>query len=97
MDFSPSPQRLVKSWFGLGFGLACVTLSIFAWLESNDAAHLVSLAAFACWSIAWSQLSFSFKVPLREQLGEPLDRVTAAFSLAGFVLVCISMAIRWLL
>jgi len=98
MTTSIGANSPIKSWLGLGFGAFCVVIALLAWFESRNPAHLVSAVGFLCWSLAWSQLPFSLTGSLREQIvdAKPLGRVPSALTVVGLVLVCASVAMRWL-
>jgi hypothetical protein len=99
MATESAPQRIIKSWLGLGIGVFCTLLSLFSWLNTKDISYLVAIAGFVCWTIAWSQMGASFNLPLRDMFRQSvkLSRTSFICTIAGMVLVCASLAMRWLL
>lgn len=99
MATESAPQRIIKSWLGLGIGVFCTLLSLVSWLNTKDISYLVAITGFVCWTIAWSQMGASFNLPLRDMFRQSVKLSRASFicTIAGMVLVCASLAIRWLL
>lgn len=98
MTTSISGARLVKSWLGLGLGLFAVVVSLAAWFESGNWAHLASAAGFGCWAIVWSQVPLSLTAPLRAQLAEVrwLGHIHSGLAWLGLLLVGLAILSRWL-
>ena len=83
----------------MGIGVFCTLLSLVSWLNTKDISYLVATAGFICWTIAWSQMGASFNVPLRDMFRQSvqLSRTSFICTIAGLLLVCTSLAMRWLL
>jgi hypothetical protein len=94
-----SDGRRIKSWPGLLIGLVGVFASVGAWIQTVPAVHLLGAVGFACLTIVWSKIPFSFTTPLREAFvsGPALSRADSVLMWTGFVLISVSMALRWLL
>jgi len=100
MASSPTTERpRVKSWPGLTIGLVGVVSSVGAWIQTGPVAYLLSAIGFACLTIVWSKIPFSFATPLHEVFANApaLSRADTVLFWTGFSLIGVSMVLRWLL
>lgn len=74
---------------GLGFGLFAAGLNIYSFADSGALHSLFGALAFLVFTYPWSQLT-SFKNP------SPLSRACTVLTYAGFVLLAISLGLRFL-
>jgi len=91
-----TPRR-IGAYICAGFGVFASLVALIAWAQSGQTAHLLGAMAFAALVPSWYLRPVSFTQPMSQQLKgphEPMPKSVVWLTVAGFVLLGASIAVR---
>lgn len=99
MDAASAYSRsLTSSLVCGGLGAFGAITSAWGWATSGHVSLLIGAAAFALITPAWFLRPLSFTTPLRQELTrrrEPLPKWAQVCSIGAFLMLGVSLAVRW--